>query len=52
MLREYNRASLRQILEKAAAKTTYDAPDEQKIGDYYASCMDQSGANGVLSKDR
>ena len=38
-LNERNRAILRQILDKAAAATSRDA-DTQKIGDYYASCMD------------
>lgn len=38
-LNERNRAILRQILEKAAVATNRDA-DTQKIGDYYASCMD------------
>jgi putative endopeptidase len=38
-LNERNRAILRQILDKAAVATNRDA-DNQKIGDYYASCMD------------
>jgi endothelin-converting enzyme/putative endopeptidase len=45
VLREYNRAVSRQILEKAAAKKKYTDANEQKIGDYYASCMDESGTN-------
>ncbi|HWG88134.1 MAG TPA: M13 family metallopeptidase [Candidatus Acidoferrales bacterium] len=43
-LAERNRAILRGILEKAASAKTRDA-DEQKIGDYYASCMDQAAIN-------
>ncbi|HKT50801.1 MAG TPA: M13 family metallopeptidase [Candidatus Angelobacter sp.] len=43
-LAERNRTILRGILEKAASAKTRDA-DEQKIGDYYASCMDQSAIN-------
>ncbi len=39
-LAERNRAILREILEDAA-KATSRAPNEQKIGDYYASCMDE-----------
>jgi len=39
-LTERNRIILRQILEEAAAKRAADA-DTRKIGDYYASCMDQ-----------
>ena len=38
-LNERNRAILRQILEKASTAASRDA-DTQKIGDYYASCMD------------
>ncbi|HTK95179.1 MAG TPA: M13 family metallopeptidase [Terriglobales bacterium] len=45
MLREYNRAVSRQILEKAAAKKKYTDANEQKIGDYYATCMDQDATN-------
>ena len=37
---EHNRTVLRGILEDAA-KATNRTPNEQKIGDYYASCMDQ-----------
>jgi putative endopeptidase len=43
-LAERNRAILRQILEKASTATTRDA-DTQKIGDYYASCMDEAAIN-------
>src|SRR5580658_7481256 len=43
-LNERNRAILRQILEKASTATTRDA-DTQKIGDYYASCMDEAAIN-------
>jgi len=35
-----NTQSLRGILEKAAAGGAGRSPDEQKIGDYYKSCMD------------
>jgi len=41
-LSEYNRGVSRQILEKAAAKKKYADANEQKIGDYYATCMDES----------
>jgi len=39
-LAERNREILHQILERAAANPGSDA-DHQKIGDYYASCMDE-----------
>lgn len=41
---ERNREELREILEKAA-KATQRTPNEQKIGDYYASCMDEDAIN-------
>ncbi|HET9181761.1 MAG TPA: M13 family metallopeptidase [Candidatus Angelobacter sp.] len=44
-LAERNRAELRGILEKAANAKDRD-PNEQKIGDYYASCMDVAAING------
>src|SRR5262245_38248487 len=40
-LAERNREVLRQILENAAKASNRDA-DEQKIGDYYAACMDEA----------
>ena len=43
-LAERNRESLRQILE-TAAKPGPRTPNEQKIGDYYASCMDEDAIN-------
>ena len=39
-LREYNSQVLHKILEAAAAAKTEPGSDQQKIGDYYASCMD------------
>ena len=39
-LQERNNAVLRDILE-AAAKSTSASADDRKIGDYYASCMDE-----------
>jgi len=41
-LGERNRAILKDILEKAAAPNNNHSANEQKIGDYYASCMDES----------
>ena len=40
-LAERNRTVLRGILE-AAAKATKRSANEQKIGDYYASCLDEA----------
>ena len=43
-LAERNRAVLRTILENAA-KATNRSANEQKIGDYYASCVDEDSIN-------
>src|SRR5437764_6532358 len=40
-LAEYNRQTLHQILEKAAKPGAKRTPIMQKIGDFYASCMDE-----------
>jgi putative endopeptidase len=39
-LYEFNLQALHGILEKASAAHAANGSDEQKIGDYYASCMD------------
>ncbi|MGA9209147.1 MAG: M13 family metallopeptidase [Terriglobales bacterium] len=41
-LQEENRLVLRQILEAAAVPSPKRGAEEQKIGDYYASCMDEA----------
>ncbi len=43
----WNRQVLRSILEKNQAASPSRTPNEQKIGDFYASCMNQasSGTN-------
>jgi putative endopeptidase len=43
-LAERNRLLMRNMLEDAA-KLTDRTPNQQKIGDYYASCMDESDIN-------
>src|SRR6516165_3066680 len=43
-LAERNRVVLREILENAA-KSTNRTPNEQKIGDYYAACMNEDAIN-------
>jgi putative endopeptidase len=40
MIAEYTENILHTMLEKAAAGGANRTPNEQKIGDYYASCMD------------
>lgn len=48
-LEQQNRVILRDILEKASANDPKRSAIEQKIGDYYASCMDETAieAKGV-----
>jgi putative endopeptidase len=41
-LEEHNLAILRDILEKAAVRSPKRTAVEQKIGDYYAACMDEA----------
>jgi putative endopeptidase len=41
-LQERGEYIVKDILEKAAAKSEGRTPNEQKIGDYYGSCMDES----------
>jgi len=41
VLQERNRAVLREILEDAAKKSAAPGSNEQKIGDFYASCMNE-----------
>ncbi len=42
ILFEQNRDRLRAILEKAAANPAAEGSDERKIGDFWASCMDEA----------
>jgi len=44
-LQEYNLTVLKGILEKASVPDPNRSPIVQKIGDFYASCMDEKGAN-------
>lgn len=50
-LHDHNQLVLRNILEKQSADSPQRNPTEQKIGDYYYSCMDETGINakGVAS---
>jgi endothelin-converting enzyme/putative endopeptidase len=45
ILFDWNESVLRSMLEKAAAGGATRTPNEQKIGDYYASCMDTAAVN-------
>lgn len=44
-LAEYNRQFLRNILEKVSADDPKRTPVQQKIGDMYQSCMDETAVN-------
>ncbi|MGB9409256.1 MAG: M13 family metallopeptidase [Terracidiphilus sp.] len=44
-LAELNRLRLKQILEESSAPAATRSPNEQKIGDEYASCMDTATVN-------
>jgi putative endopeptidase len=44
-LYELNRLHLKQILEQASVSSPTRTPNEQKIGDEYASCMDTASIN-------
>jgi endothelin-converting enzyme/putative endopeptidase len=41
-LDERNRAIVRSILDKASVNDPKRSPDDQKVGDFYASCMDEA----------
>ena len=44
-LAERNRVLLRGILEKAADESANSSEEDRKLGDYYASCMDEKAVN-------
>lgn len=46
-LHERNQAELRDILEKAAVVTPNRHAIDQKIGDFYSSCMDEKAVNAA-----
>jgi len=49
-LQEENREGLRRILEAAAVPSPKQSAEEQKIGDYYASCMDEAAIEKLGAK--
>ena len=49
-LQKWNEVVLRQSLEAAAAKKQGRTPVEQKIGDYWSSCMDESTIEAASPK--
>ncbi|HWY53369.1 MAG TPA: M13 family metallopeptidase, partial [Terriglobales bacterium] len=50
-LRYWNENILREAMEKAAAQTGKRTDYEQKIGDYWAACMDESGIEAAGTRD-
>ena len=49
ILYEYTQHELYGLLEKASANDPSRTPNEQKIGDFYATCMDLSATNKTLA---
>src|SRR5216683_5693682 len=49
-LADKNQQHLRQILEAAAGAKASPGPNEQKIGDFYASCMDTTAIDAAGTK--
>ncbi len=49
-LAERNRQAMRKILEKLAAEKSAPGSEEQKIGDFYASCMDETAIEAAGAK--
>ncbi len=50
-LRYWNENILREALQKAAAQTNNRTDYEQKIGDYWAACTDESGIESAGTRD-
>jgi putative endopeptidase len=50
-LQYWNENILREALQKAAAQTGTRTDYEQKIGDYWAACMDESGIEAAGTRD-
>src|SRR3984885_10315885 len=44
---DYTKAALRQLLDGVAAKSAQHTPNEQKIGDFYSSCLDDDAINAA-----
>jgi putative endopeptidase len=47
MLADRNQASMRVILEEAAKANAASGSNQQKIGDFYSSCMDTTAVDGA-----
>jgi putative endopeptidase len=50
-LQYWNENILREALQKAAGQTSNRTDYEQKIGDYWAACMDESGIEAAGTRD-
>jgi putative endopeptidase len=42
---DYTKAALRQLLDSVTSKSAQHTPNEQKIGDYYSTCLDDDAIN-------
>ena len=50
-LQYWNENILREAMEKAAGQTSNRTGYEQKVGDYWAACMDESGIEAAGTRD-
>lgn len=50
-LQLWNETVLRETMEKAAASTTGRSPVQQKVGDFWAACIDEKAINASAMRD-
>jgi putative endopeptidase len=47
IVNEYTEAALRGLLDRFAVKSAQKTPNQQKIGDFYTACMDESAIDAL-----
>lgn len=50
-LEKWNETVLRETMEKASANSTERTPVQQKVGDFWAACMDEKGVEAAGTRD-
>jgi putative endopeptidase len=50
-LEKWNETVLRETMEKASANTADRTPVQQKVGDFWAACMDEKGVEATGTRD-